>query len=156
MDEPYEGIFSHLLDEEPAADVAEPLPDIQEAAPAAAAADPYEQPRAAAPEHLQPRAAAPSPAPGPLPPPLTRTAERTAAAGVLMAAGAAAVGAYFGGAWGAGAGALLFGASRNAIRAGRLWGGPEQGEATKAATVSLFGFGVGGVCAYQAYQRGAR
>lgn len=68
---------------------------------------------------------------------------------------ATGVGAYVGGAYGAGAGLLLSGAVRNTLRAKRLWTAPsptDHSEAVKSGTMALFGLGIGGWLAYKAYE----
>jgi hypothetical protein len=78
---------------------------------------------------------------------------RRAGLGFLLAIGTAGAGAALAGPWGAGAGLLLIGASRNVLRAHQLWSSPEsRAEAGRSGTVALVGFGVGGYCAYRAYQ----
>jgi len=75
---------------------------------------------------------------------------------LIFAALGAGVGAAVGGAWGLGAGVLLVGSARNAIRARQLWGAPEERdreEAAKSATMGIVGVAAGGYLAYQAYRK---
>jgi hypothetical protein len=74
---------------------------------------------------------------------------------ILCVGAAAGAGAYFGGAYGAGAGLLLAGGARNTWRAKQLWSAPlpeQRSEAVKSGTMALFGLGVGGWLAYKAYE----
>lgn len=111
---------------------------------------------AQAPVALQPQAVLTpalftAPAPGGAPE--ATALRRRAGVGLLLVAGAAGAGAVLAGPWGAGAGLLLLGASRNVLRAHRLWSAPEgRAEASRSGTVALVGLGVGGYCAYRAYQ----
>jgi len=123
--------------------------------------EPAQQPapsRAEAPPGLQPQ-----PAPGgqfaPLAPVVTRQANPTSNAtgvGVLLAAAGTGAGFALGGGWGALAGLLLVGATRNAARAASGNRAPDPGggysEATKSGTMAIFGFGLGGYFAWLASQ----
>lgn len=113
----------------------------------------------AAPEHLQVR-----PSTGPLvapdqqplaPAAETGTARRHAGLTLIGAALATGGGAWLGGGFGAGAGLLLFGGMRNALRARTAWSAapPNLAEGTRSATLALFGLGVGGYLGYRAYTR---
>jgi hypothetical protein len=65
---------------------------------------------------------------------------------------AAATGAAVAGAWGALAGLALVGAARNGYRAGELW--PTQSsEATRSATLAVFGVGAAALALVQAFSR---
>ena len=100
---------------------------------------------------LVPAATGPQP-PVPLQPaPSPRTG---AGVGILLAGVATAAGAYVGGAYGAGAGLLLMGATRNLYRVKQLWSGAatDREEAMKSGTMALFGLGIGGWPAYKAYE----
>lgn len=114
-------------------------------------------PPVVAPSHLQ---APPPPAAPPLPAPATTPSAapglRTRAGLALIGAAAAtAVGAWLGGGYGAGAGLLLYGGGRNALRARAAWIGtpPDPAGGTRAATLALFGLGVGGYLGYRAFTR---
>ncbi len=99
--------------------------------------------------------AGPSPAPlAPVAAPASASAKTSAGVGLLLLGLATAGGAYAGGAYGAGAGLLLMGATRNVLRAKKLWASPvgsEHDEAIKSGTMALFGLGIGGWLAYKAY-----
>lgn len=77
---------------------------------------------------------------------------RSAGIGIVLAGLGAGAGAYFGGAYGAGAGLLLVGAGRNILRAKRTWGSSDHSEAVKSGTMALFGLGIGGWLAYKAWE----
>lgn len=86
--------------------------------------------------------------------PAASPARTSAGVGLLLLGAATAAGAYVGGAYGAGAGLLIMGATRNVLRAKKLWGSPagsEHDEAVKSGTMALFGLGIGGWLAYKAY-----
>lgn len=74
------------------------------------------------------------------------------ATGIVVVAAGAGIGYALGKWWGLGAGALLAGGARNAVRAGLNWGGPHDvhAEAQKSAAVAVFGLGGGAVMAYKA------
>lgn len=109
-----------------------------------------------APVALQPQPAGPTAlftAPASPLAPEAAVQRRRAGLGLLLAVGAAGAGAALAGPWGAGAGLLLLGATRNVFRAQQLWALPEgRAEAGRSGTVALVGLGVGGYCAYRAYQ----
>lgn len=79
---------------------------------------------------------------------------RSAAVTFLVAAAGTGAGYALGGAYGAGAGLLAVGATRNMLRAKSFWrkSDAEHAEAVKSGTMALFGFGIGGFLAYKAYQ----
>jgi len=82
-------------------------------------------------------------------------ARRSAGITLLTVAAGAGIGALFGGAWGAGAGAFTFAAFRNGWRAKSTWGSTDEAvhaEAVKSMTVSVVGLGIGGYCAYRAHK----
>jgi hypothetical protein len=93
----------------------------------------------------------------PAPPPSTDRVPRPGL-GIVLAAVGAALGAIVGGGWGAAAGALSVGVSRNALRARALWSDPAaEAEATKNASVAVAGLGIAAYCTYRAYRvRSAR
>jgi hypothetical protein len=95
-------------------------------------------------------AAAPPIAPEPQPASATAPSKSAGTAVVLLGAGAL-TGLVAGGLWGAGAGALLVGATRNALRAKGEWQS-DAGSAAQAILFALAGMGLGGYCAYKAYQ----
>jgi hypothetical protein len=73
--------------------------------------------------------------------------------GIGAVAGAAAMGPL-----GAASGALLVGAARNGYRAYLGWSGADTAtrqEATKSATVALFGAGISGMLAFAAMKKGS-
>lgn len=111
----------------------------------------------AAPEHLQARPAPEMPvAPQQLPAaPGPAAASRSAGLSLIGAAVATGVGGWFGGGFGAGAGLLLFGGVRNALRARSAWvsSPPDATVATRSATLALFGLCAGGYLGYRAYVR---
>lgn len=79
----------------------------------------------------------------------------SAGTGLLMVVAGTAAGFWLGGPWGAGAGLLLTGAGRNAVRAQQAWGSPDPAqrlEAGKSATMAVFGIGIGGYLSYLAYE----
>lgn len=83
-------------------------------------------------------------------------ARRGAGIGVLIAAAGAGLGAWAGGWCGAGAGLVLVGALRNAVRAKQLWPSAlpvDREEAAKSATMAVFGTALGGYLIYKAYQQ---
>ena len=96
-----------------------------------------------------PSAASPAALPGSGLAPRTRSGLTIIALGVSAAAGA-----WLGGAWGAGAGVILTGATRNVWRARQIKSADAavRAEAIKAGTVGLLGLGIGGWLAYKAYQ----
>jgi hypothetical protein len=113
-----------------------------------------------APEHLQARPSAQSAPSAPLGPvpvtaPSAPAARRSAGLTLLGAAVATAAGAWLGGGWGAGAGLLLFGGTRNALRARSAWvaAPPDPTVATRSATLALVGLVAGGYLGYRAYAR---
>ena len=109
-----------------------------------------------APEHLQVRpSAGPLVAPVAVAPTDAGMARRNAGLTLIGAALATGAGAWFGGGFGAGAGLLLFGGMRNALRARSAWASspPNLAEGTRSATLALFGLGVGGYFGYRAYTR---
>lgn len=128
------------------ADPAEPGP-----APTQTIALDRDQPKPTATSAPSPSATTPlyAPAPAASLPSRTRTG-----LGVLAAIGAGVAGYAIGGWWGLGAGVLLWGGGRNAVRASRGWGkpAPAHQEATKSAAAAVFGLGAGGFCAYKAYE----
>lgn len=83
-------------------------------------------------------------------------AARGAGVALVFAAVGGGIGAALGGAWGLGAGILLVGALRNAVRARQLWGARDESdreEAAKSATMGVVGAAAGGYLAYQAYRK---
>lgn len=83
-------------------------------------------------------------------------AARGAGVALVFAALGGGIGAAVGGAWGFGAGILLVGSARNAIRARQLWTAPDASdreEAAKSATMGIVGAAAGGYLAYQAYRK---
>lgn len=111
-----------------------------------------------APEHLQVRPSPAVPAPAALPAPQVDTgaaARRSAGLTLLGAAMATGAGAWMGGAFGAGAGLLVFGGVRNALRARSAWVAtpPDTSVATRSATLALFGLCAGAYLGYRAYTR---
>ena len=73
--------------------------------------------------------------------------QRGASTGLLMAAGAMATGAVFGGLPGAAVGVTLVGGVRNAARATRDWQNPDasvQRDAGKSGMLALIEFGIAG------------
>jgi len=78
----------------------------------------------------------------------------SAGLGLLLAGAGAGIGCWLGGLWGAGAGLLLVGASRNGLRAGRDWQSPDpqaRAEAGRSAGIATIGGVAGGYLAYRAY-----
>lgn len=111
---------------------------------------------AQAPQHLQVQPVPQVPAPVALPAaPSPTAARRSAGLGIIGAAVATGVGGWLGGGFGAGAGLLLFGGVRNALRARAAWiGTPADPQvATRSATLALFGLCAGGYLGYRAYVR---
>lgn len=75
---------------------------------------------------------------------------------LVFAALGGGIGAVVGGPWGLGAGLLLVGAARNALRARQLWSAqaPEdREEAATSATMGVVGAAAGGYLAYRAYRK---
>jgi hypothetical protein len=98
------------------------------------------------------------PAP-PAPPPSSvlwaPSARRAAGFSLLIAAAGTAIGATFGGLWGAGAGLLGAGALRNAARARKHWGSEDAAareEAASSATMAVVGGAASAYLGYRAYQ----
>lgn len=83
-----------------------------------------------------------------------REARRGAGFGLLLATAGTGAGLWLGGPLGAGAGLLLVGAARNALRATRDWRSPDplaRQEAGTSAALGLFGTLLGGYLGYQVY-----
>lgn len=82
-------------------------------------------------------------------------ARRAAGISLLIAGAGAAIGASFGGLWGAGAGLLGAAAVRNGARAHKLWASAdpsERDEAASSVTMAIVGAGASAYLGYRAYQ----
>jgi hypothetical protein len=85
-----------------------------------------------------------------------RAARRGAGIGLLLATAGTGVGLWIGGPVGAGAGLLLVGAARNAVRATRDWRDADllvRQEAGTNAALALFGTLLGGYLGYRVYSK---
>lgn len=85
-----------------------------------------------------------------------RAARRGAGFGLILATAGTGAGLWLGGPMGAGAGLLIVGATRNALRATRDWRSPDpvaRQEAGTSAALGLFGALLGGYLGYQVYAK---
>lgn len=83
-----------------------------------------------------------------------RAARRGAGLGLILATAGTGTGLWVGGPCGAGAGLLLVGAARNALRASRGWRDPDplvRQDAGTSAALALFGTLLGGYLGYRVY-----
>jgi hypothetical protein len=86
----------------------------------------------------------------------TAAVRRGAGMAVVLASFGMAAGWVVGGVHGAGAGLLLVGAARNALRARADWRSPDESmraEAAKSATMAIAGIALGGYLIYDARSR---